>query len=269
MRFCDAHNHLQDDRWPDTLAERLASGRHVGVARMVVNGTHESDWDAVARAADQFPDEIIPSFGLHPWFVPERSPDWLSILRTFIERYPGAGVGEIGLDRWKEGLAEKEQEEVFLQQLQLATEFDRPVSIHCLQAWGRLVEIVESERLPTRGFLLHSYGGSAELVARLARCGAYFSFPGAFAREKKTRQREAFRQVPPDRLLVETDAPDQLPPRHLQAVKVEDAEGRPLNHPANLPAIYEVLAELREAPLDQLVPQVEQNFRRFFKSTAQ
>lgn len=269
MRFYDAHNHLQDDRWADTLVERLASSRRAGVERMVVNGTHESDWDAVARAADDFPDAIIPSFGLHPWFVPERSPAWLSTLCSFIERYPGAGVGEIGLDRWKEGLPEKEQEEVFLQQLRVAAERDRPVSIHCLQAWGRLVELLESEPLPTHGFLLHSYGGSAELVTRLARCGAYFSFPGAFAREKKARQRDAFRQVPRDRLLVETDAPDQLPPRHLQTVKVEDAEGRPLNHPANLPAIYEGLAELLEVPLEQLVQQVEQNFRRLFESPAQ
>ena len=102
-------------------------------------------------------------------------------------------------------------------QLRLAAERNLPLSIHCLQAWGPLLDILRAEPRPACGFLLHSYGGAAELVAPLAELGAYFSLPGYFALERKTRQREAFRQVPADRLLIETDAPDQsLPPERVQ-----------------------------------------------------
>ena len=258
MRFYDAHNHLHDDRWPDTLAERLESGRRAGIQRMVVNGTREADWAAVARAADAFPDAVIPSFGLHPWFVPQRSPDWLSTLRAYIERYSTAGVGEIGLDRWKEGLPEAEQEEVFRQQLQVVAELNRPASIHCLRAWGRLVEIVETEPLPTRGFLLHSYGGSAELVDRLAKCGAYFSFPGAFAREQKVRQRTAFQRVPLDRLLIETDSPYLAPAPH---------RGKP-NEPAWVVEVAECIAAERGISLEEVAMQTTANFYRLFHAAA-
>ena len=137
MRLFDAHNHLQDNRFPDDTASMLAECTEAGLFRMVVNGTRESDWDIVAQLAGQHP-QVIPSFGLHPWFVPERSTDWLARLEQLLDAWPSA-VGEIGLDRWKPGLPYDEQEEVFLAQLSLAARRDLPVSIHCLKSWGRLL----------------------------------------------------------------------------------------------------------------------------------
>ena len=218
MRLFDAHNHLQDNRFPDDTASMLAECKEAGLVRMVVNGTRESDWDMVAQLAGQHP-QVIPSFGLHPWFVPERSTDWLSRLEQLLDAWPSA-VGEIGLDRWKPGLPYDEQEEVFLAQLSLAARRDLPVSIHCLKSWGRLLELLRENRKPDRGFLLHSYGGPAEMVEPLAKLGAYFGFPGYFAHERKHRQREVFRHVPPDRLLIETDAPDQTLPEDRVTIRL-------------------------------------------------
>ncbi|MCD8481448.1 MAG: TatD family hydrolase [Verrucomicrobia bacterium] len=212
MRLYDAHNHLQDERLEAQANELVRAARETGVVRMVVNGSTESDWTDVTALAERHPDIVIPSYGLHPWYIHERTAQWEARLREALSARPSA-VGEIGLDRWKADLPWEGQEDVFCTQLRIAAEHNVPASIHCLQAWGRLVERLESTPLPACGFILHSYGGSAELVDRLAPLGAYFSFPGAFAREKKERQREAFRRVPPDRLLIETDAPDQLPPR--------------------------------------------------------
>ena len=147
----------------------------------------------------------------------------------------------------------------------LAAERDRPVSIHCLQAWGRMLEILKAEPRPARGFLLHSYGGPQEMVQPFADLGAYFSFPGYYAHERKARQRETFRHIPADRLLIETDAPDQSLPDHLNQFPLTDEKtGKPLNHPANLAAVYRYAAELRGEPPEQLVAQVEQNFLRLF-----
>jgi TatD DNase family protein len=186
-------------------------------------------------------------------------------LREWLERFPHAGVGEIGLDRWKPGLDFAPQPDLFRRQLELAAELDRPVSIHCLRAWGMLFELLRDGPRPARGFLLHSYGGPLEMVAPLTELGAYFSLPGAFARERKTRQRAVFQAVPAERLLIETDAPDQMPPAALVRHPCTDpATGRKLNHPANLGAVYEFAAELREQPLSRLAAQVEANFHRLF-----
>jgi TatD DNase family protein len=94
----------------------------------------------------------------------------------------------------------------------------------------------------------------------LARLGAYFGFPGAFTHERKTRQRAAFRQVPTDRLLIETDAPDQTLPDD----RVTHPLGQAINHPANITAVYGAAAELFGEPTGDLAKRVEENFVRLF-----
>ena len=268
MRLYDAHNHLQDDRFGGRTAELLSACDHEGVARMVVNGACEDDWPQVLTLARQYP-QVLASFGLHPWYVGERTRDWQKQIARFLDEAPCA-VGEIGLDRWKPGLAYEHQEDVFAWQFRLAHERDLPVSIHCLQAWGRLHDLLRELPHLRRGFLLHSYGGPREMVPALAKLGAYFSFPGYFAHERKARQREAFRHVPPDRLLIETDAPDQPLPEALNAYPLRaSATGQAINHPANLGAVYRFVAEMLGEPLASLATRVEENFARLFGQTPQ
>ena len=262
MKFYDAHNHLQDDRFGGRQSELLAACEKSGVARMVVNGACESDWPQVLALARQN-QMVLPSFGYHPWHLHERTPEWQENLEKFLEVIPGA-VGEIGLDRWKPDLSYAGQEEIFLAQLCIAAERNLPMSIHCLQAWGRLHELLRDHPRPVRGFVLHSFGGPAEMISTFTKLGAYFSFPGYFLHERKLRQRETFKHVPRDRLLIETDAPDQLLPPEKILHPLADVTGRPLNHPANLPAVYAGLAEFLGEKVEALAARVEENFRRVF-----
>jgi TatD DNase family protein len=264
MNLYDAHNHLQDERFGGRQNDRVAEARAAGVVHMVVNGSCAEDWPQVAELARRFPDLVIPSFGLHPWYVPERKDDWREQLARWLDTTPGAVMGEIGLDRWKPDLPWDDQEEAFIFQLDEAATRNVPVSIHCLQAWGRLVELLEQFPRPACGFVLHSYGGSEELIDRLAPLGAYFSLPGYYAHDRKARQRDVFRHVPPDRLLIETDAPDQLLPPDRQSHPLSGPDGKPLNHPANLGAVYAFAAELLGQEPTALAALVEQNFLRLF-----
>jgi len=262
MKFYDAHNHLQDDRFAGRQSEPLAACEHAGVARMIVNGACESDWPQVLALARANP-IVLPSFGYHPWLLHERTPDWQKNLEKFLDEVPSA-VGEIGLDRWKPDLSYAGQEEVFLAQLRLAAARNLPVSIHCLQAWGRLQELLRDNPRPACGFLLHSFGGPAEMIPAFARLGAYFSFPGYFLHERKLRQRETFKHVPAGRLLIETDAPDQHLPEDKNRFPLAGADGKPLNHPANLVAVYHGLAEFLGEKVEPLAARVEENFQRVF-----
>jgi TatD DNase family protein len=265
MRFFDAHNHLQDERFGGRKEELVAECRRAGIAQMVVNGACERDWPQVADLAQRHPDLIVPGFGYHPWYLGERTADWQVNLRKLLDATPNAVVGEIGLDRWKPDLPYDGQEEAFAWQLRLAAERNVAASIHCLKAWGRLHDLLRANPQPARGFLLHSYGGPAEMVAPLAKLGAYFSFPGYYLHERKARQRETFKLAPPDRLLVETDAPDQSLPDVLNAHPLtNNTTSQPLNHPANLPAIYRGLADVLGESVDSLATRVAENFARLF-----
>jgi len=251
----DSHNHLQ--RFADP-ARIIAEMRDAGVAGCLVNGTGEDDWEDVARLAEAFPDFIQPAFGLHPWKSHLRSTNWLQLLEGFLERFPNASIGECGLDGWVAEPSLEVQREVFLPQLALARERGLPVTIHALKAWEPLFAAFEQEQPPEK-FLLHSFGGSAELVKRLAGLGAWFSFSGYFLQPRKAKVVEAFKAVPPDRLLVETDAPDMMPPEDFMTHHA--AEG---NHPANVVWITRALAERLGMKARELAALTADNHQKLF-----
>lgn len=267
MTLYDAHNHLQDERFAGRQKELIVEAERAGVAAMVVNGSCEEDWDDVARLAASHR-IIIPSFGLHPWYVHERSGAWLEKLESCLKKNPDAAVGEIGLDRWKPDLPYEGQEDVFLAQWKLAAALNRPASIHCLKCWGRLLEIVRGHPGPARGFVLHSFGGPREMIESFAALGAYFSFPGYYLHDRKEKQRETFRHVPPDRLLIETDAPDQGLPDALNEFPLTDHAGQPINHPANLRAVCRGLAYALTENEYGLLIRLSANFKQLFATSA-
>lgn len=277
--YHDAHNHLQDE-WLaphfDKIAGQLVT---LGLHSAVANGTSEDDWARVSELSRQYA-WILPSFGLHPWDVGNRSAAWLEKLTAILAAHPHAGVGEIGLDRWILDRAKPddprltglrraplpEQIEVFSAQLALAAHDNRPATIHCLEAWGALNDVLRIAKLPSRGFLLHAYSGPAEMIRGFADRGAYFSFNGAFLDDRHARHRETFKLVPRDRLLVETDAPAMPLPQPWRTYKLPPAPGgQTINHPGNIEAAYAGLAAQLGLSVNALANTVAKNFRQLFE----
>ncbi len=249
----DAHNHLQDTRFDSIRSRIIAEMLESGITHCVVNGTSPADWPQVAELAKKHPNFITPSFGLHPWQQP--TDGWLEKLLDYLDDTPHACIGECGLDRWMKDYDLERQKHIFIAQLAIASDRNLPLSIHCLKAWGPLLDILENHPLPARGFLLHSYSGSTELVPQFSKLGAYFSFSGYFLHPRKSKVIETFQTIPKDRLLLETDAPDMLPPRTYITHPLADS----LNHPGNLATIATAISELLDISL------VENNAQRFFR----
>lgn len=279
MLYFDAHNHLHDAWLAPHRAPILAGLAALPLARAVVNGTCETDWPEVTALCARDPQHLLPSYGLHPWHVGNASPHWRDTLLRTLDAQPHAPLGEIGLDRWildrarpddprLAGLRRApldEQLDAFTWQLHLATERNLPVTIHCLEAWGPLLQTLRSSRLPARGFLLHAYGGSAELAREFAALGAYFSFNGYFLDERHAAKRAVFATLPADRLLAETDAPAMpLPAPHCTHTLPALSDGTVINHPANIAATYAGLARIRNFPTPTLANLLAENFIRLF-----
>ena len=259
----DAHNHLQDERLDPWRAEIIAGVPQTGLAEMIVTGSCEEDWPAVAELAHQQA-WVRPAFGLHPWYVKERTSEWATTLRHFLVSHPAAVVGEIGLDRWIENPDIESQLDCLRTQLALAVELDRPATLHCLRAFGLLEETLRSIPLPRRGFLLHSYGGPAEMIPAFVKMGAYFSLSPYFGHPRKAAQLAVFQAVPLHRLLAETDAPDMWPPDELNPHPLHAADGKTLNHPANLRVSYDLLAQVRGMSVAELEAVLVENYRTLF-----
>jgi TatD DNase family protein len=278
MNVYDAHQHFHFDQLTPHRAAVARDLAAVGLRQAVVNGTNEEEWPVVAALAKEYR-WILPSFGIHPWDCGNRGPDWEKNLRAALGANPAAGIGEVGLDRWIiDGLKADdphiaglrvaplaEQGEVFAAQLAIGAELNRAVSIHCVQTWGALHDVLKKSPRPARGFLLHGYAGPAEMIKNFTDLGAYFSFNIQLLEPRHVSRLNNFRHIPTKRLLVETDAPTKPPAGDRNRFPLPPAaDGSPVNHPANIAVAYEALAELRGVSLELLAPQLEQNFRRLF-----
>jgi TatD DNase family protein len=276
----DAHQHFHFDPLAPHRDAIVADLNAVGLKRAVVNATNEEEWPVVA-ALSREQSWVLPSFGIHPWDCGNRGTNWLGGLHAALVAEPAAGVGEIGLDRWIiDGVRPDdpriaglrvasldEQCEVFAAQLALAAEFNRATSIHCVQAFGALLDVLKKTPRPDRGFLLHGYGGPAEMIGSFANLGAYFSFNIELVQPRQHARLANFKTLPADRLLVETDAPTKPPPPELNRFPIPAASGgAAINHPANIVIAYEQLAALRGISVEVLAAQVEQNFKKLFES---
>jgi TatD DNase family protein len=193
----DAHSHLPNGVPPSEAQRR------------VVCGTRESDWPAVLAHAESDA-RVIPMLGLHPWFVAEASPQWAARLEDLL-RQGRVGLGECGLDFSRRAADRDAQEAAFRQQLRLARELHRPVALHVVQAWGRLLDLLAEEGVPPAGALVHGYSGSPETAQVLTKMGLFLSFSGDLLDPERRSLRESLVHVDAQSLLLETDGRGHLP----------------------------------------------------------
>jgi TatD DNase family protein len=254
MRLFDSHCHLQDKRILSSAGDIITRARDAGIEYLLCCGTSESDWEAVKSLSEHY-DEVVPAFGLHPWYVSDRSDRWLEKLENNLSESPAAAVGEIGLDHGRDFKNHEEQSEVFIAQLKLARKLKRPVSLHCRRAWGSMMEILEKECGTPDGGAVHSYSGPPDLVSRLEALNVSISFSGSITQERNKRGRASLAVVSERFMLVETDSPD-IPPRGVMPGS---------NEPAFCAAVVKKIAEHRGTTTDKIGEITFRNAARIFK----
>ncbi len=194
--WADAHNHLHDPR--------LDAARDAA-PECVVNATCEDDW-AEVLAVTTSPGRHA-ALGIHPWFAHTATVGWDERLRELLTQHPAASIGECGLDGKSKTCPLDVQTTVFTRQLALARELDRPLTIHCVAAWGRLLDLLDEN--PHHGrFLLHSFSGSVETVNHLVKMGGYLSISARALLPSGEKILRVFQTIPKDRILLESDAPN-------------------------------------------------------------
>lgn len=158
-------------------------------------------------------------FGIHPWDVPAGADERaaaLGAVRSSLLANPKAGVGEIGLDRLKSRDISPEMREMFMEQLEIALELNRPVVLHGAKCWGQVVAAIKAVGAAHshgfgKPFLFHGFSRSAGLISEIVAMNGYISVGPAILNDHAVNYRELAKAIPEGRLLVETDRTTESP----------------------------------------------------------
>jgi len=252
LQTIDAHCHVDDPRFDAERQAMLSRARQAGVHAQIVAGVSRAEWPRLREVTQAEPD-LFACYGLHPMFLAEHQPGDLEALATWLRTEPCVAVGECGLDGYDPETDWAAQTEYFRSQLELATELNLPVVLHARRALDLVLK--QLRHFPSLSGMVHSFAGSQQQARQLLDRGFYLSLGGPVTHARAKRLRQVACYIPRDRLLVETDAPDQPGAAH---------RGE-RNEPAFLTEVIKVLAELRGDTPAAIATATAANTRRLLK----
>jgi TatD DNase family protein len=256
--FVDSHAHIDGEEFDADRDEVVARAREAGVRAILNVGTgdpHGGELERGVEVAERY-EGVYAAVGVHPHDA--RLYDEAAE-RRLIKILKGGGrvlaLGEIGLDFHYDNSPREVQREVFARQLRLAREVSLPVIIHSREADDETVEILRGVYAgAVRGGVMHCFGGGRRTAEAVLELGFYVSFAGNVTFKKAESLREVARDVPAERLLVETDCPFMAP---------VPLRGR-RNEPAFVVETARFVASLRGVEPEELGRTTSENFSRLF-----
>ena len=246
----DSHAHLEFSDTAD--AELVEAAVEAGVTRIVNVGTNSATCRAALQAADDFP-QVYAAIGRHPNEATGFDDADLAELKALAAHDKCVAIGETGLDYYRDRAPRADQERAFLAQIELAHETDKPVVIHTRDADEDTLRILEDHAHGV-SVILHCFSMPDRVEQVLAHPEWWISFAGNVTYPKAAPLRDAALRVPPERLLVETDAPFLSP---------QPVRGKP-NQPAYVVHTAKALAVEKRMPYDELDAAIERNAAALF-----
>lgn len=201
MEFIDLHIHLQDYT-DDFATDIVKKAQKSGLKKIVCAGTSPDDWKKVADLTEQYPDFVIPAFGLHPWYIDRAGEMWRDSLENYMQNFPCALVGETGIDGLKPDVFL--QKEYFKFHIKSAQIFNRPLIIHAVKSFAQFDDLWNL--LPEK-FMFHSFNAHLEQLKQILRYGGYVSFGNSILKNKNFEQ--IIISTPKEKILCESDGPYQ------------------------------------------------------------
>lgn len=252
--FVDTHAHLTDKAFKENLNQIIEKANDSMVKEIITSGFDLSSSVEAVELAGQY-DNIYASIG----FYPEYADDFSKEIEDKIEKLGGnqkvVAIGEIGL-QYTDGMPSHErQKEVFLRQIKLAKRLNKPIIIHCRDAYGDMITLLKDNKEYLTSGTLHCYSGSYEIAVEAIKLGFYISVGGVSTFKNAQNVREMLKKVPLDRMILETDCPYLTPHPY---------RGQ-LNMPSFIPTIAQSLAQLKGVDIQTVADTTTINARRLFK----
>ncbi|MEJ2639781.1 MAG: TatD family hydrolase [Desulfosarcinaceae bacterium] len=253
MRIFDSHCHLDDNAYRHDWADVLARAANNEVAAMVVVGVGgESSEQAVSLAGDPRHPQLFASVGLHPHDASQCSEKLLERLQTLSRDPRVVAWGETGLDFNRMFSPREDQERCFVRQLEIADALDLPLIFHERDSQGRFYELLETTPAQNRRGVVHCFSGSREELHAYLDMGFYIGITGILTIKGRGKPlRELVKEIPADRIVIETDAP------YLTPTPQRNKHRR--NEPAFVRSVLLRLAQVLQIEVEALADRIWRN----------
>ncbi|MEA2572725.1 MAG: TatD DNase family protein [Chloroflexia bacterium] len=252
LPLVDSHAHLDSPDFAGDTDELVSRAREKGLVGIVSIGFEPDGWQATLQLAERY-EMVFPAIGIHPNSADQASEASLSELESLCRRHKVVGLGETGLDYYREYVSHEQQRESFQAHLDLARQLDLPVIIHNRDAHADILDILKRDGQGTRG-VMHSFSGDVAYAEECMALGYMISLAGPVTFKKAVDKHEVAAAVPLDMLLVETDCPYLTP---------EPFRGR-RNEPSYVYYTAEAIARIRGVPFEVLAEATTANAARLF-----
>jgi len=250
----DSHAHVVREYFSDDQAAVIDRAFQSGVVQMINPGVVLDNLDELWELADKYAN-IYVAVGLHPHEAKSWNAEAEALLIEAASRSKVVGIGECGLDYYYNNSEPEAQRQAFRAQIRIARALDKPVIVHCRDAWDDALSLLESEGGGAVRGVFHCFTGGPEVLPRVAALNFYISFSGIVTYPNAKSIQAAAKLAPIDRILVETDCPF-LAPQKVRGKK---------NEPAYVWHVAEKLAELRQQSLEYICENCCTNTRTLFR----
>jgi len=258
--YIDIGVNLTGSSFENDLDEVVQRAQAAGVCQMIVTGTDMHHSQAALELSRSYPGVLLSTAGVHPHHASEFDDNTISGLRDLCADESVVAVGECGLDYNRNYSKPGEQRSAFEAQLQLACELKLPVFLHQRDAHDDFVSMISEYSNDLAGAVAHCFTGSVDEALEYVAMDMYIGITGWICDERRGGDlQHAVKNIPVDRIMLETDAPYLLP-RDLQQRPVHKRR----NEPCYLPHICEVAAKYMGVDHQQLAQAALENTRRFF-----
>jgi TatD DNase family protein len=251
----DSHAHIQGNEYDDEVEAVIERARGVGVEKIIAvggAGDMSSNTDAIALA-DSF-HAVYATVGMHPHDAKDVGVEELETLRGLTTHPKVVAVGETGLDYYYNHSSHELQEQVFSSFIHMACETGLPIVVHERDAAEKAAELLRQEGNGKLCGVIHCFTGNYQAARAYLDLGFYLSFTGIITFKNAEALRAVVRQIPLDRILVETDAPYLTPVPH---------RGK-RNEPAYVRFVAETVAKLRGISLEEVASITTANTQKLF-----
>jgi TatD DNase family protein len=254
FRFIDSHCHFDFAPFKGNEALYLEMAKDRGVTTFIVPSVNQSNWNQVNGLSKQF-DGIYYALGIHPLFITSNYEKELESLVALLdeENNKCVAIGECGLDFWHQDNDKEIQISVFRQQCLLAKKHQLPLIIHSRKSHDMVVKLLREIR-PERGGVIHGFSGSLQQANQFIELGFYIGVGGVISYERAKKTKMVVSQLPLDKILLETDAPD-MPLFGFQGQK---------NTPDKVQKVCEHLALIRKESMQTISETVYKNTTSLF-----